>query len=376
MSSFETMQKHYQEYDLAVKEWKDKGGKVVGYWCTNTPEEIIYAGGMLPVRLVGDPSMEITVGNLYMEDSYCSFVRVLFDQILRGKFNQLDAIVIPRSCDAIIRAAKYLWTVKDMEDIQFPDMYWLEMPGSGDLISYEFYLDRVNNFKKEMEELSGNTISDDSLFKAIEVYNKNRTLLQKIVALRTSEPPRISGTEALQIIGSGFFMPKEEHNRLLEQLLEEIDTFPPKKTIRLFLSGSCMDKIETVEFIESCGANIVGDDICTGDRYTEGLVEPLPNPVEALANRYLHKAPCPRMIPMERRLEDFRQKVKDSKPQGVIFYLLRWCDTNMWDYVALKDILQELGIPHYYLDMQEYRVTNPESLRTRVEALIESIGGV
>ena len=45
-------------------------------------------------------------------------------------------------------------------------------------------------------------------------------------------------------------MPKEEHNRLLEQLLEEIDTFPPKKTIRLFLSGSCMDKIETAEFIE------------------------------------------------------------------------------------------------------------------------------
>ena len=45
----------------------------------------------------------------------------------------------------------------------------------------------------------------------------------------------------------------------------------------------------------------------------------------------------------------------------------------MWDYVALRDELAKLDIPHYYLDMQEYRLTNPESLKTRIEALTETM---
>ena len=68
--------------------------------------------------------------------------------------------------------------------------------------------------------------------------------------------------------------------------------------------------------------------------------------------------------------------MEDSKPKGVIFYLFRWCDANMWDYVPLRDELEKFNIPHYYIDMQEYRLTNPESLKTRVEALVESVSGV
>ena len=375
MSAFETLQKYYTDHNLAVNEWKKKGGKVVGYFCTNTPEEIMYAGGILPVRLVGDPSVPTTVGDQYIEDSFCSFVRTIFDQILRGNFNHLDAIVIPHSCDAIIRGAKYLWVIRDMEGIEFPDMYWVEMPHIRNWLSQEYYVGVLRKFKEEMEELAGKAITDDSLFDAIEVYNKNRALMQKIVALRKSDPPRISGTVALQVIGAGLWMDKVDHSKLMEQFLQELDQISPPdpKKARMFVSGSCMDKIETAEFIESCGANIVGDDICTGDRFAEGLTPLLKDPIEAIAHRYLFKPVCPRIEPMHDRIADFVQRVKETKPQAVIFYVLRWCDAHMWTYVALRDELQKLGVPHYYLDMQEYRITNPESLRTRIQALVESV---
>jgi len=233
---------------------------------------------------------------------------------------------------------------------------------------------RMRDFKHEMEQLSGKTIADNELFHAIEVYNKNRALLQKVVALRRSDPPRISGSEALQIIGAGMFIPKEEHNKLLELLLQEIDMFHPKKGVRLFVSGSMANNTEVFELIESCGAVIVGDDICTGDRYTEDMVELLPDPIEALASRYLFKAPCPRIVPLPSRVKDFSQRLENCRPQGAVFYLYTFCDSNMWDYVALRNELEKFDIPHYYLDQQEYRLTNPESVRTRVEALIESIG--
>ncbi len=36
-----------------AREWKTRtGGKVLGYLCTNLPEELMYAAGVLPVRLL------------------------------------------------------------------------------------------------------------------------------------------------------------------------------------------------------------------------------------------------------------------------------------------------------------------------------------
>ncbi len=92
-----------------------------------------------------------------------------------------------------------------------------------------------------------------------------------------------------------------------------------------------------------------------------------------LAHRYLFKPVCPRIEPMQDWVADCSRRVQETKPQAVIFYVLRWCDAHMWTYVALRDELRRLGIPHYYFDMQEYRITNPESLKTRIQALVESV---
>ena len=55
MSAFDELQKHYGQRDLAARQWKEKGGKVVGYLCDNVPEEFILAAGLFPFRLSGDP---------------------------------------------------------------------------------------------------------------------------------------------------------------------------------------------------------------------------------------------------------------------------------------------------------------------------------
>ncbi len=35
-------------YNGAVKEWKERGGKVVGFTCAYIPEGILHAGGIFP----------------------------------------------------------------------------------------------------------------------------------------------------------------------------------------------------------------------------------------------------------------------------------------------------------------------------------------
>ena len=51
--------KAFQEFSNAaetlinpvLQRWKDQGGKVVGYFCSTVPEEIITAAGIVPFRM-------------------------------------------------------------------------------------------------------------------------------------------------------------------------------------------------------------------------------------------------------------------------------------------------------------------------------------
>jgi benzoyl-CoA reductase subunit C len=66
-----------QRHDYA-REWKKKtGGKVIGYFCSNVPEPLIYAAGVLPVRIFG--SSEATLdAEKYTHPMWCSFCRDSF----------------------------------------------------------------------------------------------------------------------------------------------------------------------------------------------------------------------------------------------------------------------------------------------------------
>ncbi|OFW56709.1 MAG: hypothetical protein A2W01_02875 [Candidatus Solincola sediminis] len=62
----------YTEY---VRDWKEKGGKVLGYACIATPVEVIEAAGILPYRIkaFGHPDTEL--GDAYLARFNCRFCR-------------------------------------------------------------------------------------------------------------------------------------------------------------------------------------------------------------------------------------------------------------------------------------------------------------
>ena len=51
MRALEAMKNHYAQRDLAAREWKDRGGKVVGRAGLSVPEELIIAAGCLPILI-------------------------------------------------------------------------------------------------------------------------------------------------------------------------------------------------------------------------------------------------------------------------------------------------------------------------------------
>jgi benzoyl-CoA reductase/2-hydroxyglutaryl-CoA dehydratase subunit BcrC/BadD/HgdB len=377
MGVFELMQKHYQQRDLAAREWKERGGKVAGYFCDNVPEEMILAADLFPFRISGDPWGGTELADRYTEPFYQPDVRSMLNMLLSGRYDFLDFLIIPYSRDAILALYYHLDKVQQIDSaLKLPERYLFDIPRTRFWLSGLYMRDRLRELKKQLEEWSGKEISNESLSRAIAIGNENKMLLKKVAALRAAEPPRISGREALQIIGSAMFILKEEHNKLLRQFLEETDRLPARDGVRLFVEGSPIDNLQFYELVESCNATIVGEDNCWGNRYSDNSIDLSLDPLEAIAERYHLKSPCPRMHFMDKRVHYCLRSAVEAKTQGVLFFFLEWDNAPAWEYPDQKKALEEKGIPTICFEMQKYQLsaTDKQQIKTSIKRFIESIG--
>src|SRR4030042_416784 len=93
-------------YSEPVKEWKEQGRKVIGWQCTYVPEEIIYAAGMLPIRVTGGyKELDLEDANAYLYINSCSSVRSCLQLGLEKQYDFLDGFVAGSTCDGARRLA-------------------------------------------------------------------------------------------------------------------------------------------------------------------------------------------------------------------------------------------------------------------------------
>ncbi|NIU80918.1 hypothetical protein GWN63_01535 [Candidatus Bathyarchaeota archaeon] len=136
-----------------------------------------------------------------------------------------------------------------------------------------------------------------------------------------------------------------------------------------------MDNTELPKIVEAGGGSVVADDLSTGSRYFWNLVDSDADPLRAIARRYLDKIPCPFMYNSEERFKHIMDMASRYEIEGAIIFVLKFCDTHMFDAPLLKKELEGCGVPVLYLEW-EHAITAKAQLRTRIEAFIEMIRGV
>ena len=359
-----------KRHDIA-RRWKSQNKRVLGWNCTYTPEEVIYAANIIPVRVFGS-LQRMTSADACCPRNMCSFARGCLDLALKGNYDYLDGFVTSNSCDNFGKTYD-LWK----HYVKIPYTYLINTPHKNTKNAHIFFYQELKKFKQSLENAFKNRISEESLRNAVKIYDENRVLLKKVYDLRMKDPPLISGVEALEIVLSGMVTPKPEHNRLLNQLLSEVVSRanPPKSCVRLLVSGSVMDNKELIKLVETVGGSVVADDLCTGTRYFWDLVGSDADPLRAISRRYLDKIPCPFTYQHEDRFKHVKEMVKRYHVDGVIIFVLKFCDTHLFDAPLLIEQLKELGLPALYLEW-EHSMSGIAQLKTRVEAFIEMVGGV
>jgi len=373
-----TANKYYQDYGGRARELKKQGQRIMGYLCALAPVEIISAAGFVPFRIKGDVNEPITKADSEMETIVCPLVRSCFDMSLKGKYEFLDGIIIPHACDSIARSYSTI-----SYSLGLPYSHFVNIPHTTKDISREFFTAELGTFKESLARFAGKEVSDGSLAEAIQLNNSVKAKVRELYQFRKSDPPLISGTEVTKVLVASMGIPPVEASQLLDDVIDEVKnrtSLPVKKSPRIMVVGAEVDDIAFIKLIEDNGADVVVDSMCVGTRDYFFDIDTGQDPLGSIADYYLRKLNCPRTYrewtgqtyeeDLEARFGDIGSFVKDFKVDGVILYILKYCDPFGFEVPARMQYIQSLDTPVLYIE-DEYSMSTIARLRTRVQAFLE-----
>lgn len=375
--AFLALKDAYDHREKGAAQARAKGVKVLGELGFDVPEELVLAAGMFPVRIYADPEKSLEETDKYLEYSFEPVVRAQFEKIIDGTYgSQIDFLAISNSTDVIIRIFLYLRELKRVEPekpvppITFID--WLFTRHRLHQMRDEFVIDL---FKKQLEEWSGKEITDEAVRKAGEVLNENRRALREMAQLRHGSEVRIGGSEAMVIIGAGFFMDKKEHTELVKQVTEDAKSWPVLEGPRVFYTGANHEDNALYDKIEAAGLVIVGEDTDWGDRSYDRDYNPELPVIRGVVDRYLFREFSAKKAFVSQRVEALDREVNAAGAEGVIFYTNQYDEVATWDMPKQRKSLESRGIKHITFGRMQWPVSKNEGLDEKLAAFAQEMKG-
>jgi benzoyl-CoA reductase subunit C len=373
----------YLNRSQRAKELKAAGKTIIGYPCVYVPLEMLTALDLVAYQTCGDIKEPVTEADRALPSSFCPVMRNCLDCALKNKDDFLDGMVTIHSCDPQEKTAR-VWE----SYTNYPYFHFIDMPITVRPEALEYFRSQLNDFKKTLETFAGRKLSKDKLESAIKFHNRQRALVRELCELTKPSPPRISGTEILQVLKSLPSLPVVEGNDLLTDVIGEVKNRtegPEKKSPRLLIWSSILDDTDIMQVLEA-KANVVVSESCGGIRAYRSEVKFTADPLEGLADYYLNEITCARTFrqatlgetrkdytrDLQSRFGYLKGVIKEWKINGAVMLLVRYCDPFAFEMPALKDYFDSIGVPSTYIEY-DYTIGALAPLRTRIEAFLETI---
>ncbi len=359
----------------SVSRWKEEtGGKAIGHFPVYVPQEVIHSAGMLPVGVMGAWGLlEVDYADSRVQSFVCSVTRSTLELGLTGRLKLLDGMVFTDICD-VARNLSGVW------ERNFPGMLvqYLHLPQNVTSAASADYLEReLQRFQASLEDLAGERVDEDSLRESIELYNRQRELVQKVYEIRQQRPWQLPVHDAYLLVRAAAYMPVEDHISFLEGALMRVEARAAKArdNIRVLLLGPFCEQppLELLRIVEEAGCYVVDDELLQGYRWYTAPVPADGNPLRSLAESYLERARLSSVrFPRVRRRDALRDWLREAKAEGVLFCSAKFCEPALYDYVLYKEALEAADIPYLHLEFEE-KMSAFETVRMQVETFVESI---
>ncbi len=353
-----------------VRRWREAGGKVVGHFQVYFPEEIAHAAGLLPVKIRG-AQVEPRRAEARFGSYLCSILKTSLELALSGRL-ELDLFVSHPICDAARNLAA-VWG----RNVPYPChlLYLPQNAASAHAVAY--LAAEYDRLRRVVEDVAGRRVTGDDLWRAIAVFNENRRWLRRLYAVRRDAPWKLAVDEAYVLVALGAVVPRDEHNRFLAETLPLIEAreAPAQDRMRVVFEGGFCEQ-PPLDLLRALGEScyVVDDDLLIGMRWIVEDVDTVGDPLQALAEAYLHRSTYspvqhdPRK-PKERML---LERVRAARAEAVVVAAAKMCEPGLDEQVAYTRALTAEGIPHFVTEFEE-RMSSFEHLQIQLETFVENV---
>lgn len=196
-----------------------------------------------------------------------------------------------------------------------------------------------------------------------------RELIRTVGTRLRSGPggPRLTGAQALAVIGAAFLTTPEHWCEAVERLLDDVGRLPALPGTRVFLTGCDHDHPDAYEAIESLGCVIVGEDHSWGALAGEASVGPAYDIRSALVRAGALQAPAAAGHSAAVRAAQTARMAAACGADLVVAWARCHDDAPPWDVPAQREALQAVGIPMFAVPAQRYGEERNENVRSLLE---------
>lgn len=344
--------------------------EAVGCFPIYTPEEILYAAGMLPVGLWGGPT-ELKRADKYLQSFCCSIMRSNIEYGMKGTYNMLKGVVLPTFCDTL-KCICENWKAAVPQIPVIPIVY----PQNRGIAAGRVYLrEEFRRVKCEVEKLAGHEISDSDLDKAWDLYEAYRQTMRRFSQTAAEYPHTIGAKTRHLILKAGWFMDKKEYMEDVRAIINGLAQEPkePFSGKRVIATGLVAEPVSLLDIFEENQIAIVGDDLAQESRQfrTKGRVggdfweRMVFRTADQRGDTFLYEAE-------KSRGQMLIDLAKERNAEAVVVFMMKFCDPEEFDYPIYKKELEEAGVPHLYLEIDQ-QLDSFEQIRTRIQSFAEML---
>ena len=239
----------------------------------------------------------------------------------------------------------------------------------------KYLVTELENVKVELEKVVGRKIQEEEIFHSIDVYNEHRRVMREFTQLAASHPNSINNIQRSRIIKSAYFMLKEEHTKKVEELNECLRAVPEEKYDgkRIVTTGFILDAKAVLNVLEDNKLRIVGDDIAHETRQFRTDVPKKETALLSIASQWSDIEGCSFAYDPHRiRGKKVAELAKQRKADGVVFALLKFCDTEEYDGPILLEDIRDAGLPEVTIEIDR-ESGSIEQIRTRIQTFAEML---
>ena len=329
--------------------------------CSYIPPEIITAAGYQLNRVW--PNNIGRKGRDLLPTNYCPYSRAFLSKVI----GESEKIIVANSCDAMRR----------IYDIENTSSYLLQVPRKINETNISFYKEKLAEIhklllKEDDRQYQNKGLENEKLKEEVKEFKEIRILMRKL-RNEILKNDRASFSLLIDALKNNYYSKDKEK---IKKLINDIKNYSEIKnndySPKIIISSSCLLDKSLIKKVEKLGIEIVGLDSCLGERTFDFEIENNNNIMENIARSYLNNKSCPRMMDLNKRLDEIKSLIFNRNADGMIYFIPKFCDQSSYDFKSIKEWAQKNNFPILKLE-GEYNAGQRGQLTTRIEAFKESL---